>query len=210
MIDVLIADDHPIVLEGIRRMLEPEADLRVVAEARDGREAVDLCDEHRPHVAVVDFVMPILDGYDVVTHLAQTCPNTKVIILTMHDSEDHAIRLLRAGAAGFIPKGASADELVDAIRKVHAGGTYINHAILEKIGQHIGRLSEADPVSKLSERELQVLRKIAEGKRTSQIATELSLSLSTVHSYRYRVMKKLSIDTNSGLVRFALEKGLVT
>lgn len=209
MIRVLIADDHPIVLEGIRRLLEMEADIHIVAEARDGVEAVDLCQSLKPDVAIVDFAMPRLDGMETTQRLAGVCPRTRVIILTMHDSEQQAARLLQAGAAGFIPKGASADEVANAIRKVHAGGAYISPKVLEKIGRHIRDVTATNPLLSLSEREVQVLKAIVEGKKTARIAADLHLSTSTVHSYRYRMMKKLDVQGNSGLVRFALANKLV-
>ncbi|NOZ20982.1 MAG: response regulator transcription factor [Planctomycetes bacterium] len=209
MIRVLVADDHPIVLEGMRRMLEPEGDITVVAMARDGEEALRLCRDTKPDVAVLDLAMPRLDGEEVTARLVMDSSETKIIILTMYDSENHAIHVLQAGAAGFIPKGASADELPDAIRKVHAGGTYISPSILEKIGENIGKLDGSDPVSRLSERELQVLKHLAAGMKTSEIAYELHLSISTIHSYRYRMMRKLGLNSNAALIRFAFEKGVV-
>ncbi|MEW6355370.1 MAG: response regulator transcription factor [Planctomycetota bacterium] len=209
MIRVLIADDHPIVLAGMRRMLEPEDDISVVATASDGEEALRLCREVKPDVAVLDLAMPRLDGEEVTRRFATCCPTIRVIILTMHDSENHAIRLLEAGAAGFIPKGASAEELPDAIRKVHAGGRHISPSILEKIGQNIGKSADSDPVSRLSDREKEVIKRMAAGKKTAEIAGELHLSISTVHTYRYRMMSKLNLHSNAALIRFAFENGLV-
>lgn len=209
MITVLIADDHPVVREGMRRTLEPEDDIRVVAEARDGRETVTLCREHGPDVAIVDFAMPALDGLGVTRRLRRQCPRTRVLIFTMYDSEEYAMRLLRSGAFGFIAKGTSGNELAPAIRKVHEGGKYISQSVLERIGSHVAALADSGPLSQLSDRELQVLKALAEGKKAREIAEDLNLSLSTVHGYRYRLMKKLGLESNSALVRFALEKGLI-
>ena len=209
MIKVLIVDDHPIVLEGMKRMFETEADIQIVGTAQDGSDAMKQCQKAKPNVAIVDLVMPGMDGVEVTRMLGKAFPRTRVLILTMHDNEEYAVRVLRAGAAGFIPKGASAHELVHAVRKVHRGETYVSPAILEKIGAHIGRLRKGDAVTELTPRELEVLRKIADGKTVAQTAKEMHLSISTVHTHRYRMMERLGVKTNAALVRFALENGLV-
>lgn len=209
MITVMIADDHPVVLEGIRRALETEPDISVVAVAKDGRQAVELCRGAKPDVAVVDLAMPVMDGLAVTHELARCCPQTRIIILTMYENEEYALRLLRGGASGFITKGTSAKELPQAIRKVHAGETYLSQSILEKIGSRMRVPDEADPIRKLSDRELQVLRALAEGKKAPEIAQALELSVSTVHGYRYRLMRKLGIDNIAALIRLALDKGIV-
>jgi len=208
-ISVVIADDHPIVLKGIRDLLESEGDICVVGEAMCGREAMRMCSEHKPDVAVLDLVMPPGDGFGLVEDVLRRCAQTKVVVFTRHQNTDFAVRFLQIGVFGFVVKGDERSSLLQAVRKAHRGETYISGAILHEIGNCIRRPVAENPIQSLSSRELQVLRLIADGKKSSDIALELSLSMHTIQTYRRRLLEKLHMNTNAELVRFALETGVV-
>ena len=208
MINVLLADDHHIVRAGLRRLLEDESDIRVIAEASNGHEAVTLSSEMEPDVAVIDYAMPELDGLDATRKMQSSAPNTKIVILTMYDAEEYAVRLLRAGAVGFVRKTDAAQDLPAAIRKVASGGMYISSAILAKVGPRLLRGGETDPLASLSNRELQVLRGFGRGMSSREIAEELKISMSSVQTYRRRVMTKLGLRNNAEMARFALHREL--
>ncbi len=208
---VVLADDHPVVREGLRRLLCDSREIEVVGEAADGHEAVRLARALLPDVLVVDLSMPGLDGIETTKLVADELPRVKIVGLTMHASEEYAIRLLRAGARGFIGKGASASEIVAAILKVAAGGTYLPPPLLEILPQRLaaGRRFNADPLEMLSDREMQVLKLLAEGHTGREIGHELHLSVKTIDTYRARLLAKLNLETTADLIRFALRHRVI-
>jgi two-component system invasion response regulator UvrY len=210
MIRILLADDHSIVRAGLRRIIEDSGDIEVVAEAADGREAVEKVRETLPDVAVIDISMPVLDGLEVVSQLHHYYPKMPILILTMHEEEQYVFRGISAGAKGYITKRSAPEQMVNAIRKVHAGGRYLSDVAAESLAQHLASgTQERSPLDTLSNREIQVLRHLALGKTTREIAEAYHLSIKTVDTYRFRLLKKLNLRNNADLSRFAIQNRLV-
>lgn len=209
MIRVLIVDDHTVVREGLCRILSGEDDIEVVADTGLGLDAVDLAIKHKPDVLLLDYNLPDIDGLEVTERIRKITSDIKVLILTMYANEEYAIRLIRGGASGFIVKGASSESLLTAIHKVAAKGTYVSPNIMEKLVKRMGQPHEETPESFLSNREMQVLLRLARGYSTREVSSELSLSLSTVETYRSRILEKLNLRNNSDLTRFAIRRGLI-
>ena len=209
MIRVLVVDDHGIVRAGICRLLEAEPDMEVTGETGSGHEAVRLCRELRPDVVLLDFALPDLDGLEVTRQIVEMDLDTKVLILTMYSSEEYAFRLLRSGASGFLVKGSPAEEMLLALRKVTREGRYVTPSIVDKLVGRIGQPSGDAPESALSDREMQVLVRLASGLTTKEVAGALNLSASTIETYRGRVLDKLNLRNNTELTRFAIRRGLI-
>jgi two-component system, NarL family, invasion response regulator UvrY len=209
MIRVLVVDDHTLVRAGLCKLLEGEGDLEVIAQTGSGREAVQLCQEHKPDVVILDYNLPDQDGLATTEQIMALKLKTHVLVLTMYANEEYAIRVIRAGAAGFIIKGASTDELVAAVRKVASGGVHVSPAVQERMVVRLGHEPSEHPESDLSNRELQVLVRLSRGATTREVAEELCLSLSTVETYRSRILEKLGLRNNSDLTRFAVRRGLI-
>jgi DNA-binding NarL/FixJ family response regulator len=210
MIKVLLADDHSIVREGLRRIVEESGDLEVVAEAADGREALKQVAELAPDVAVVDISMPGIDGLEVVSRLKDTHPGLPVLILTMHEEAQYIVRAIEAGAMGYLTKQSAPEQLVTAIRRVYSGQRYMTDEATEALALRIARgTRDKTPLDSLSMRELQVLRRLAMGHTNREIAQAYSLSIKTVDTYRARLLKKLDLRNNAELIRFALQNRLI-
>lgn len=210
MIRVLLADDHSIVREGLKRVLEDSHDIKVIAEAADGESAVDKVIQTKPDVAVVDISMPGMDGLEVVTRLTSYCPDVPVLILTMHDEEQYVVRAIEAGAKGYVTKQSAPEQLVEAVKKIHAGGRYLTEKASEALALRLIRGNETRTlIESLSMRELQVLRKLAMGATNREIAVSYNVSVKTVDTYRSRILKKLNLRNNSDLSRFAIRNKLV-
>jgi two-component system invasion response regulator UvrY len=210
VIRVLLADDHIIVRGGLRRILEESGDMEVVAEAAEGREALQQIHQTKPDVAVVDISMPGLDGLEVISQVRNYYPKLPILILTMHEEEQYVVRAIAAGANGYITKRSAPEQLVKAIRKVHAGGRYLSDTAAESLAQHMaGGRRHTSPLDTLSNREVQVLRQLALGRTVKEIAQAYNLSPNTVHTYRLRLLKKLNLRNNSELSRFAIQNRLV-
>jgi len=210
MIRVLLADDHNIVREGLRRIVEEDGDLRVVAEAGDGREVLGLLRETEPDVAVIDISMPGMDGLEVIGRIRTERPSLPVLILTMHEEEQYVVRAIGAGARGYVTKRSASEELVEAIHKVHAGGRYLTESAAEFLAVRLARGQEGlAPLDALSNREVQVLRRLALGQTNREIAEAYCLSTKTVDTYRARLLKKLNLRNNADLSRFAIQTGLI-
>lgn len=210
MIKVLIADDHSIVRAGLRRIVEESGDMEVIAEAQDGREALLKIQKEQPDVAVIDISMPGLDGLEVTTQLRAGYPKLPVIILTMHEEEQYVIRAIEAGAMGYITKRSAPEQLVNAIRKVHSGSRYLSAEATDLLALRVARGSQGQSVlDSLSTRELQVLRRLAMGHTNREIASEYGISIKTVDTYRFRLLKKLNLRNNAELSRFAIQNRLV-
>lgn len=210
MIKVLLADDHGIVREGLRRIIEESADMEVVAEAADGREALRLVQATRPDVAVIDISMPVLDGLEVIGRLRKDFPNLPILVLTMHTEAQYVVRAIGAGAKGYLTKQSAPEQLVKAIRKVHAGLRYLTEEAVENLALRIARGNHGEsPLDLLSTRELQVLRRLALGHTNREIAAAYAISIKTVDTYRLRLLKKLNLRNNAELSRFAIQNNLI-
>jgi two-component system, NarL family, invasion response regulator UvrY len=209
VIRLLVADDHAVLRAGMCRILGSETDLRIVAEAATAGDAIRLCQQETPDVAVLDYGLPDLDGAQATQRVLRACPRTRVLVVAVHANPEHATRALRAGAVGFVPKGSHVDELVVAVRKAAAGGMHVDPGLMEQILSHFGHHRADAPEAVLSDRELQVLTRLAEGWKTTEVATALGLSPSTVDSHRRRVLKKLGLRNAADLTRFAIRRGLI-
>jgi DNA-binding NarL/FixJ family response regulator len=208
-IRVLIVDDHGIVAEGLRKLVEAQADMEVIALVEDGREAVRRAMEDRPDVILMDIAMPSLNGNEATRIIRERCPQTQVIMLSMYSDSVHVYRALQAGAAGYIAKKSVAKELVDAIRTAHEGKHHLSGHLTEGLIYHVVHKSAPeDPLLILSSRERQVLQLLAEGHSVVDIAGKLSLSPKTVETYRARMMQKLGIGDFASLIRFAIRQGV--
>ncbi len=209
MIRVLIADDHCLVRTGLRLMLAAEPGIEVVAEAASGEEAVQVVRELDPDVILLDVSMPGIGGVEACQRILRHAPEARVIGLTVHDDEFHATRLLRAGASGYLTKGAEAQEMGQAIRRVHVGQRYLTPRVAQELAlsSYAGE-REDNPFMKLSERELQIAEMIVACERAPAIARRLFISPKTVNTYRYRIFDKLAIHSDVELVHLALQHGV--
>lgn len=205
---VLIADDHAIVRRGLRQILADEYQALVVSEAANAAEALSLARERDWDAIVLDISMPGRSGLDVLKELKHLRPQTPVLILTAHPEEQYALRMLKAGAAGYMTKECAPEHLVGAVRKVTGGSRYISPTVAELVAAPFGCDPETQPHESLSDREYQVLCMIASGKTVGQIAGELALSPKTVSTYRARVLKKTGMKNNAELTRYAIGHGL--
>lgn len=213
-ITILLAEDHTLVREGLRMMLKLEEDMEVIAEAPDGRQVVPLAIKHRPEVVLMDIAMPGMNGLEATRQLIKELPETKVIILTAHGDDAYVKRAAEAGAAGFVIKQDSAQNVCRAIRLVHEGRAYFSSSIASRFirlhRQSLGRTGKrlADP-SLLTSREMEVFQLIAEGKANKETAAELGISIKTVEKHRGRLMEKLDIHDTAGLTRHAIASGII-
>ena len=206
---VLIVDDHAIVREGLKRILADAPELRVAGEAASGPEAIDLVREQSWDVMLLDISLPGANGLEVLRAVKDLPPNLPVLILTMYPEDQYALRMLRAGAAGYLTKEGAPAQLVTAIRKVASGGKYISAAVAEKLAWELERRKQPATHEDLSNREFEILRLIASGKTVSQIAQQLRLSVKTVSTYRMRLLTKLNMKSNAELTHYAIKGGLV-
>jgi two-component system, NarL family, invasion response regulator UvrY len=209
MIRVLIADDHNIVREGLKKILSFEGDFDIVAEASCVEEAFTLLERHKPDVLVLDISMPGRSGLDALPDLRRVCERTRILVLTMHPEEMHAIRSLRAGASGYLTKDAVPSELVTAIRRIHAGRRYISPDLAEQLASELATDSAAHPLAVLSLREQEVLRLLAKGDKPAAIAEQLRISPRTIGTYRRRILEKLQLESTADLIRFAISNHLI-
>lgn len=211
-ITIFLADDHAVVRDGLRLLLESQPRFQVVGTAADGREAVRQIAHLQPRLALLDIAMPELNGIEATRQVAEQSPTTRVIILSMHATSEHVIQALKAGARGYLVKEAAGAELVRAIREVHAGRRYVSQRILDLVLEYCLAQSEGltavSPLARLSSREREVLQLVAEGKSSADIARILPLSPKTVDTYRSRLMTKLGVRDLPGLVKFAIQHGL--
>jgi DNA-binding NarL/FixJ family response regulator len=211
-IRVLIADDHTLFRAGLRALFASEEDIEVVGEAGDGEEAFRKALELRPEVVVMDLMMPNVNGMEATRRLHAELPETKVLVLSMYDDEEHVQRLLASGASGYMLKKATSDELLRALREVVAGGVPLDPSVAAKVVKDYVRRVQGDeePGAELTPRELEVLKLIAQGGSNQAIAAELGLSRKTVDVHRANLMRKLELHTVTELVKYALRRGLIT
>jgi two-component system response regulator NreC len=209
-IRILIADDHAVVAEGLKHLIEAQEDLQVVAIVGDGREAVRIAKESQPHVVLMDLSMPELNGADATRAIVENDPKCRVIVLSMYAEREYVRRALKSGAAGYVVKRSAAKEVVDAIRAVHAGQRYLSPRVADAVIEDYAADEKADLLERLSAREREVLQLLAEGRTGAEIAARLTLSQKTVETYRARLVEKLGIRDVAGLVKFAIQRGLVS
>ena len=208
MLKILIADDHPIVRQGLKQIISEIPDMVVADEATDGWEVLSKIRNGNYDVVVLDITMPGKDGMDVLTQLKYEKPELPVLMVSMHPEEQFAIRALRAGASGYLTKESAPDELVTAIWKVSAGGRYVTPSLAEKLAFMVQKVEQL-PHETLSDREYQVMRLIASGKTITDIARELSLSVKTISTYRTRILEKMKMKNNAELTHYAITNKLV-
>jgi two-component system, NarL family, response regulator NreC len=210
-IRVLLADDHPVVREGVRAVLASEPDFEVVGEAEGGGGVSDLVDRLGPDVVLVDLMMPDRSGLEVIQELTHRFPRTRVLVLSMHEGEAYVLEALRRGASGYALKRAPPSELVRAVREVAAGRRYLSPPLTEHAVEAYARraLQGSDPYDALTEREREVLALVAEGHTNAVIAERLFISPRTVETHRAHAMKKLSLQTPADVVRYALRRGIL-
>lgn len=212
--DVLLVDDHVVVRDGIRAILEQGGEFRITGEVENGSEAIQFCKKATPQLVLMDISLPGLNGIEATTEILRHCPSARVVVLSMYDDETNVMNAMKAGARGFVLKKASLADLLDAMRTVAKGGSYLSPQVSDRLLRRIqsGNL-QATPTSPLldglSRREVQVLRLVAEGKSSKEIAGILDLELETVRSYRKTMMKKLGVNNAASLTKLAVTAGLV-
>jgi len=209
MIHVVIADDHPVVRQGLKRILAEEADLTLTAEAATGQELLECLGKVACDVVLLDISMPGRGGLDTLTELRRHFPKTSVLVLSVYPEDQFGPRVLKSGAAGYMNKETACDQLVGAIRKVCAGGRYVSPRLAEKIAADLSTNTQLPAHETLSHREYQVMRLIASGKTVTQIARELSLSKKTISTHRARLLEKMRIKTNAELTFYAIQNDLI-
>jgi DNA-binding NarL/FixJ family response regulator len=209
MIKIFIADDHPLIREGFKKILKEEKDFEVSGEASDALQVIDAVRTQRFDVLTLDINMPGKNGLDTLKEIKEINPRLSVLIVSMHPEERFALRTLRAGASGYIKKETAADDLVKAIRKVASGGKYISSSLAEKIAFDLDPGLSKPIHELLSDREFQVFHLIATGKAQSEIAGELSIGISTVNTYRSRILEKLNLRSNAELIHYAITNKLI-
>jgi DNA-binding NarL/FixJ family response regulator len=211
----MIADDHAILRSGLRLLVNAQSDMEVVSEAPDGEQAVLAAHETTPDVALMDLTMPRTGGMRALQEIVRNCPTTRVLVLTMHDDPAYLRSVLAAGASGYVLKRSVDAELLAAIRAVHRGGMFVDPSLADVLVQDVlakrgAKTRRPRPINILSDRELQVLRLVARGYSSQQIAKQILLGVKTVETYRSRLAQKLGLRTRSDVVRFALQMGILT
>ena len=209
MIKIVIADDHPVVRAGLKQILADATDIEVVGEAGDGHEVIKLIREGGVDVVLLDITMPGLMGLDALKQMSVENPKLPILVLSMHPEEQYAVRVLKAGASGYLTKAAAPDQLIGAIRKVYRGGRYVSSALAEKLALGLRSGATGLPHETLSDREYQVLCSISSGKTVKEIAAELSLSEKTVSTYRARILEKMNMKSNAELTHYGIKNELV-
>jgi two-component system invasion response regulator UvrY len=208
MVNVFIADDHALIREGLKKTLKAEPDLVVAGEASNALGLFQALRQNPVDIVLLDISMPGESGLDALKEIKQEYPRLPVLILSVHPEHRFAVRALKAGAAGYVTKDTAVEELVQAIRKIVGGGKYVSVSLAEKLVEEL-ETGDKLPHETLSDREFQVMRMLAAGKTRNEIADELSISLSTVNTYRIRIMEKMKVQTNADLTRYAIEHGLI-
>lgn len=212
-IRVMLADDHAVVRDGLRMVLESQDDIEVVGDAADGRQAVEQAKALRPDIVLMDIAMPNLNGIEAAPHIREAVPRTQVVMLSMHATSEHVSRSLQAGAAGFVLKESAGKEVIEAVRTVQRGHRFLSPKVEDMVVEGYIRQAadspEKTPLERLSGREREVLQLVAEGKSSAAIADTLALSPKTVETYRSRVMHKLGLGDLPSLVKFAIEHGII-
>lgn len=205
---LLIADDHQLMREGLRRLLAATPGLQVEAEAANGHEVLEALKAHTVDVAVLDLSMPGMPGMDLIRRVKAEHPRVAVLVLTMHAEEQYALRAFRSGANGYLTKDSAGSELVLAIRKLAAGGAFVTTALAERLAVSLGQLHKGLPHTELTDREFEIFRRIGAGQRLTDIANDLHLSIKTVSTHKTRILEKMGLDGTAALIRYGLEHHL--
>ncbi|WP_042012055.1 UvrY/SirA/GacA family response regulator transcription factor [Aeromonas fluvialis] len=209
MINVFLVDDHELVRTGIRRILEDVRGIKVVGEAQCGETAVAFCRQHHPDVILMDMNMPGIGGMEATRKILRIRPDVRIIVLTIHSENPFPTKVMQAGAAGYLTKGAAPDEMIQAIRLVHSGQRYISPEIAQQMALSQFASADENPFKSLSERELQIMMMITKGQKVTDISEQLNLSPKTVNSYRYRLFSKLGINGDVELTHLAIRYGML-
>lgn len=209
MLRVLITDDHAMIRVGLKQVLLKAFSSAVIAEAQNTQEAMEQIRKKVWDLVVMDITMPGRSGLDILQDIKLARPNLPVLIMSMHGEDQFAVRVIKAGAAGFISKHSAPEELVKAIRKILGGGKYVSSSVAEKMVFDLGKETEKPPHEALSDRELQVMCMFATGRANKDVARELSLSVKTISTYRARILEKMTMKSNAELTRYAIKSGLV-
>ena len=205
---ILIADDHTLFREGLKRILETVPSIQIIAEAEDGYTALQQIAELRPDVAILDLSMPGLSGMNLLKRVKQDVPTTSVLVLTMHAEEQYALRAFRSGASGYLTKDSAAEQLVGAVQRIADGKAYLSTGMAERVAMSLSPASEMPRHTALSDREYEVLRLLVRGLRLTQIGEHLHLSVKTVSTHKGRILEKMGIDTTAALIRYSMHHGL--
>ena len=210
---ILLADDHTVVRQGLRKVLEERPEWEVVAEAGDGREAVRQAEQHKPDIAILDVAMPLLNGIETTRQITRRVPNTRVLVLSMHADEAYVTQMLQAGATGYLLKDSADVDLIQAVSEVAKGKSFFSPAIARvMLDDYVRQLADkgvTDRYHSLSEREREIFQLIAEGKANKEIAALLSISPSTVETHRARIMEKLDVHSAAEIVLYAVRRGVI-
>ncbi|SHF77115.1 two component transcriptional regulator, LuxR family [Fodinibius roseus] len=210
MIKVIITDDHPLIREGIKNVIQGENDIEVIGEAQNGQEVMELLRKEIPHILLLDITMPGKNGLDLLKQINELYPNMRVLMLSNHPEKRFAVRALKAGAYGYLNKLSYSDELIKAIRRITSQNRkYITDDVAEQLASQVDITNGSLVHEKLSDREFQVLCMIASGQSVSEIAEEFSLSPQTIHTYRTRIKEKMNLDSNVEMTRYAIENDLI-
>lgn len=209
-IKVLLVDDHAIMRDGIRALIDLHGDIEIVGEASEGREAIEKERELVPDVVIMDIAMPGMDGLEVTRRIMKESPKVKVLILTQHDNREYILSAIKAGTAGYIPKRALGSELIAAIRSVHKGDSFLYPSAAAALIKDYLHQKKEEPYDRLTAREREVLRLIAEGYTSREIAEMLGISIKTVLGYRVKIMGKLDIHNHTELIKYAMRRGIVS
>jgi len=211
IIRVLLAEDHTIVRKGLRSLLDDEAGIEIVGEAEDGQQTMELVQHLLPDVVLMDITMPVLNGLEATRQIKKLFPQVKVLVLTVHSTEEYIFQVLRAGASGYVVKQAAVSELVQAIRTVYHGDSFLSPSISRQAIEEYGRQAEAmeDKHDRLTDREREVLQLIAEGRTNREIASRLHVTVKTVEAHRAHLMDKLGLHSTADLTKYALRKGII-
>jgi DNA-binding NarL/FixJ family response regulator len=209
MIQVIIADDHTLVRDGLRRILESAHDFEVVGEGQDAATTLALVRERSARVLVLDLSMPGRSGVDLIKQIKEEKPELRILVLTMHAEQQYAVRAFKAGAAGYLTKESASAELVSAVTKVASGGVYVSMAMAERFAQSLNEPADTLPHQRLSDREFEVFRRIAAGETITEIAQTLCVSAKTVSTYKVRILEKMQMPHEAALVRYALRHKLL-
>ncbi|MFC1910110.1 response regulator [Chloroflexota bacterium] len=209
-IKVLIVDDHAVVRDGIRALLRIQGDIEIVGDAADGKDAIDKAQESTPDVVIMDISMPIMDGLEATRRILKERPKTKVLILSQHDDKEYILEAIKAGATGYVPKRALGAELVSAIRAIYQQDSYLYPSAAAAVIESYRQKGEANPYDSLTAREREILKLIAEGHTSREIAEMLFISLSTVVGHRTKITEKLGLKNRTELIKYAMRKGSVS
>ncbi len=209
MIELVIADDHPLVRKGLKEILEQEIDLKVVGEVGTAQEVLDVIKQKEPDVLVTDLVMPGTSALDMIADIKQQFPKLHILVLTMHPEERFAVRTLKSGASGYLTKDTSPEEIIRAVRLVASGKKYITPSLAEKLALELDGDFWRQPHERLSDREFQVMCQLASGRKAKDIADELAISIHTVNTYKSRIMEKMNMNSVTELTLYAMEQHLI-